>query len=165
MKRKQSFGAVRIQNMKNSTVYCGPVEGSVYVEDCKDCTIFIAARQLRVHDTYGVDFYVHLVSGPIIENCYGVRFGEYKLLSYFELDDQMEKSGLSQTTNCYTDVKDFKWHKARKSPNWNVIGGKEEIPEAKSDLVKIGKLTAETNSASATREVDDGEVSSDEDEL
>mmetsp|Transcript_22061 Transcript_22061/g.33691 ORF Transcript_22061/g.33691 Transcript_22061/m.33691 type:complete len:403 (+) Transcript_22061:141-1349(+) len=158
---KQSFGALRIQDINDCTIYCGPVEGSVYVENCKNCTIFLAAQQLRIHDTSGVDFYVHLVSGPIIENCSGVRFGEYKLLSYSGLDEQMKKCGLSETTNCYADVKDFKWHKARKSPNWNIIGEEEAIPEAKSDLVNIGIFSSETDQEAHA----DHEEESSDDEL
>lgn len=41
--------------------------------------------QLRIHNTTGTDFYVHVMSGPIIEDCKGVRFAPY-CLSYCRLE-------------------------------------------------------------------------------
>ncbi|GMH72047.1 hypothetical protein TrRE_jg10476, partial [Triparma retinervis] len=63
------YGAVRLANLEGCTVYLGMIKGPLYVENVKDCKIFATARQLRIHDTIGVDFYVHTCSGPIIEHC------------------------------------------------------------------------------------------------
>jgi Tubulin binding cofactor C len=65
--------ALRLRGLSHCTVYCGPVRGSVYVEDCSDCTIVVACRQLRIHTTYRTDMYVHTLSGPIIEDCNAIR--------------------------------------------------------------------------------------------
>lgn len=37
------------------------------------------ALQLRIHDSQGVDFYVAVASGPIIEDCSGLRFAPSRL--------------------------------------------------------------------------------------
>jgi Tubulin binding cofactor C len=65
--------ALRLRGLSHCTVYCGPVRGSVYVEDCSDCTVVVACRQLRIHTTYRTDMYVHTLSGPIIEDCNAIR--------------------------------------------------------------------------------------------
>lgn len=33
----------------------------------------------------------------------------------------LQEAGLADVTNAWEDVKDFKWHRARRSPNWSVI--------------------------------------------
>lgn len=33
----------------------------------------------------------------------------------------IQEAGLNETENAWADVKDFKWHRAQKSPNWDVI--------------------------------------------
>ena len=35
---------------------------------------YLSGVQLRIHDSEGVDFYVLVASGPIIEDCVGLRF-------------------------------------------------------------------------------------------
>ena len=67
------YGAVRLQHLTNCTVYIGSVLGPLYVEDVKGCKVFARSRQLRIHDTYATDFYVWTSSGPIIEDCNGLR--------------------------------------------------------------------------------------------
>lgn len=32
-----------------------------------------------------------------------------------------QEAGLADVANAWEDVKDFKWHRAQKSPNWSVI--------------------------------------------
>ena len=39
--------ALRLRDMEDCFVYCGPVRGSVYVERCVGCTFFTACRQVR----------------------------------------------------------------------------------------------------------------------
>eukprot|EP00611_Tribonema_gayanum_P010329 TRINITY_DN2031_c0_g2_i1.p1 TRINITY_DN2031_c0_g2~~TRINITY_DN2031_c0_g2_i1.p1 ORF type:complete len:310 (-),score=84.21 TRINITY_DN2031_c0_g2_i1:1154-2041(-) len=65
--------ALRLRNLRDCRIYSGPIRGSVYVEACHNCTIMVACRQLRVHGSSGIDFYVHTLSGPIIEGCTATR--------------------------------------------------------------------------------------------
>mmetsp|Transcript_12016 Transcript_12016/g.21825 ORF Transcript_12016/g.21825 Transcript_12016/m.21825 type:complete len:418 (+) Transcript_12016:141-1394(+) len=137
------YGAVRLQSLKNCTVYLGCVMGPLYVEDVKDCKIFAQGRQLRIHDTYGVDFYVHMCSGPIIEKCDGLRFGEYCI--DFEGKEAMVKStGLLEVNdgkNMYFDVQDFKWLKKMKSPHFDLLDVEDEesgaVDKSENEAVKV----------------------------
>ena len=54
-----------------------PVKGSIYVTQCEGCTLYLGSRQLRMHTSTNVDFYVHTSSHPIIEHCTGLRFAPY----------------------------------------------------------------------------------------
>ena len=53
-----AIGSVRLESCEDSFIYLGPCMTSVYLEDCKRCTIFIASHQLRIHNTYDCDLYV-----------------------------------------------------------------------------------------------------------
>ncbi|CAM9829124.1 unnamed protein product, partial [Hapterophycus canaliculatus] len=68
------LGALRLRRLASCRVVCGPVRGPIYVEACKDCVIVAAGRQLRIHESEGVDFYVLVSSGPLIEDCSRLRF-------------------------------------------------------------------------------------------
>ena len=57
----------------------GPVAGSVFVDQCVGCTFFVAAKQMRIHNTRACTFCVHTQSGPIIEDCSGLGFSFYGL--------------------------------------------------------------------------------------
>ncbi|CAM9229294.1 unnamed protein product, partial [Scytosiphon promiscuus] len=135
------LGALRLRRLESCRVVCGPVRGPIYVEACKDCVIVAAGRQLRIHDSEDVDFYVLVASGPIIEDCSRLRFAPSGL-RYPEYQYQLQAAGLAkdQVTNAWKDVKDFKWHRAHKSPNWNIIPETEResdslaVPAPKVDL-------------------------------
>jgi len=113
--------AVRAHQLQNCKVFCGPVSGSFFIEDAKNCVFVIAARQARIHKAVGCDFYLGVMSQPIIELCSGVRFGPYAL-EYAELGQQVEKAGLKPiySNQMWKQVQDFNWLKADASPNWSL---------------------------------------------
>ena len=122
------MNGLRIDCLQRCHVYAGPVAGSVFVDECTDCVFVIASRQIRIHHTLNTDFYVHPQSGPIIEDCEGLRFAPYGL-TYPHLSDHYSTSGLLRSRNKWNDVKDFKWLRAQHSPNWS------ELPEAERMVV------------------------------
>ncbi|KAG5188767.1 tubulin binding cofactor C-domain-containing protein [Tribonema minus] len=147
--------ALRLRNLRDCLIYSGPIRGSVYVEACHNCTIMVACRQLRVHGSSGIDFYVHTLSGPIIEGCTATRFAPYRL-SYPGLQQHMAEAALilpqRSATQTYLptpetraadsaagtasalpivepwrDVKDFLWHRSRQSPNWCIMPDEDRV--------------------------------------
>jgi hypothetical protein len=44
--RCEALTFVRMENLKDCRVYCGPVAGPVYVESCTGCTFVLASRQV-----------------------------------------------------------------------------------------------------------------------
>ncbi|KAJ1456898.1 tubulin binding cofactor C-domain-containing protein [Pelagophyceae sp. CCMP2097] len=107
------LGALRLKNVRNCEVYAGRVTGPAFVVDVVGCRLRLAARQLRIHDTYDTDFYVAVSSGPIVEDCCGLRFAAYSTAWTPSLD--------VVSTAAWRDVKDFKWLKAAQSPHWALL--------------------------------------------
>ena len=56
------LSALKIEGLCNCSLYIGPVSGSVFVRNCKDCTVFVVARQLRIHDSLRCSWFVQVRS-------------------------------------------------------------------------------------------------------
>lgn len=114
------LGSMRVVNLKNCDVYCGPIDGSVFVNGCTGCRFVLASRQVRIHRSNDCTFEVQTNSGPIIEDCDKLRFGPYPNLRYEGSDEDFRESTLDDSS-CWRDVKDFKWHRSHASPHWSVL--------------------------------------------
>lgn len=92
---------------------------------------------MRIHHTKLSSFYTHVSSGPIIEDCDGLRFGIYNI-KYKELDNDWLNSKLNREKNYWNDVKDFKWIKLQHSPHWEEISQSLIYPESLlPDIIKV----------------------------
>ena len=122
-----SPGALHMDRLTNCSVLVGPVSGSVFADECNKCTFALACQQLRIHNTYESDFYIHVTSRAIIEDCRNVRFAPFNW-TYAELDKHFVTSGLNREVNNWDLVDDFDWLAAdTKSPHWSVIEEQERI--------------------------------------
>ncbi|EAX93658.1 tubulin folding cofactor C, putative [Trichomonas vaginalis G3] len=100
-------------NLKDTTVIALNIGGSIHITKCTNCKFLLGCKQLRIHETYDTDFYVEMMSGPIIEDCDRVRFAPY-----------------GSQPGPWNDVKDFKWLKSEKSPHWTTIPENEQsVPQ------------------------------------
>jgi hypothetical protein len=131
---KRPSGAVRFINLKGCTVFCGPVAGSCFFENCHDCRFYIASRQVRIHDSTRSDFYLHVLSRPIIEHCSELRFAPY-LLSYPALRAQIAQAGLEkkEAADMWKDVDDFRWLRQQQSPNWALLADADRVSHTVAD--------------------------------
>lgn len=113
--------AFHIRGLKNCTVLVGPVSRSLLISDCTSCRFWIGCQQLRVHTTTETDFYLHVTSKAIIEDCTKVRFAPYNW-NYSGIDADYKASGLDRSRNSWDAVDDFKWlNPNAPSPNWALI--------------------------------------------
>ena len=113
--------AIHIFNLKNCRIFSGPVSGSIFMRACTDCVFVFACQQLRIHNTYDTDFYIHVTSKAIIEDCSRVGFAPYNW-EYPALDSDYQFSGLDRDRNNWDQVDDFNFLAAGvASPNWSVI--------------------------------------------
>jgi len=115
-----SCRALYMRKLRGCTVLAAPVAGAIYVSDCTNCTFVIGTRQLRMHTSSDCTFYLHAASNPIIENCEGFRFAPYPPLPP-ALSGALAAAGLKAESNLWDQVDDFKWIKARQSPNWAIL--------------------------------------------
>ena len=120
----QLFGtpsAVHMDRITDCKIFCGPVPGSVFVDNCTDSTLVLSCQQLRVHHTKDVKFYLHVTSRGIIEDTSQVQFAPYNW-TYPGIEDDYKRSELDQARNSWDDIDDFNWLASDKhSPNWSLI--------------------------------------------
>lgn len=109
-------------------ILCGPVSTSIFVEKCSECTFVVACQQLRVHSTSDCDFYVHVTSRAIIEDCERVRFAPFNW-KYEGIDEHFKSVNLDIKENNWNLVNDFNWLSSVPSPNWKVIEEEERVVE------------------------------------
>eukprot|EP00871_Galdieria_phlegrea_P003037 jgi/Galph1/3734/GphlegSOOS_G2386.1 len=67
----------RMKYLRDCTIFVGPVQTTAYIECCSDCTIVIAAQQVRIHDCHRCAFRVLSKQGSILERCSDILFGPY----------------------------------------------------------------------------------------
>jgi len=98
----------------------------VHLEKATACHFSIASRQIRIHETRNCDFYLYVLSGPIIETCSELRFAPYNF-SYERYSQHMMDAGLAADIsstdsnnehNKWAQVEDFNWLRVQHSPNW-----------------------------------------------
>lgn len=133
------MGAIRMNDLKDCTVYAGPVAGSAFFENCINCTLVVASRQIRIHDSIGCDFYLQVSSNPIVEDCSGIRVSKYHM-SYTDIEDHFKVSGLDRSSNYWDNVQDFKWHRVQHSPNWSILPNDDIDTKSKDERVTLKLL-------------------------
>ncbi|KAI9012989.1 tubulin binding cofactor C-domain-containing protein [Gaertneriomyces semiglobifer] len=125
------ISTLHIKSLTSCIVITGPINGSVFIEDCVNCVLVVACHQFRMHKTTRTDIYLHTPTHPIIEDCHGIRFASYpyrelqEALTATVLDDLFQAASLKSDENRYQEVNDFKWLRKTASPNWTLLTEKE----------------------------------------
>ena len=124
-----SPGAVHVSNLKSCKIFSGPVSGSIFIDECTDCVFVMPCQQMRIHSTTSTDFYIHVTSKAIIEDCQKVRFAPYNW-KYSAIDEHYKASGLDKSRNNWNDVDDFNWLASDShSPNWSTLPDEDQIKQ------------------------------------
>ncbi|XP_028409062.1 tubulin-specific chaperone C-like [Dendronephthya gigantea] len=119
--------ALHLEKLESCKVFCGPVSGSVFINNCKNCVFVFPCQQLRVHDTVKSQFYLHVTSRAIIEDSNELGFSQFNW-KYDGMDDHFETSRLDRTKNNWQFVDDFNWLKTEEhSPNWHIISDEHKV--------------------------------------
>lgn len=135
------IGALYIKRLTRCRIITGPVQGSVHINDARQCTISLAARQIRMHHSTSCKMHVFCASDPIIEHCQDIGVGEYAL-SYIGSDQHMQDAGLASLEDRRRQVQDFNWLRQTQSPNWSLLGEAElevELALRKVDAEKLAE--------------------------
>ncbi|KNC54471.1 uncharacterized protein AMSG_10468 [Thecamonas trahens ATCC 50062] len=88
------------------TLVFGPVEGSFFLRDCTNCTVIVAAGQLRTRDCRDCDIFLFAASDPIIEASTAMVFHHYNA-AYPGLSAHFAAAGLDPAVNRWTAMYDF----------------------------------------------------------
>ncbi|XP_074660584.1 tubulin-specific chaperone C-like [Tubulanus polymorphus] len=113
--------AMHVNKLKDCVVLCGPISGSIFIDNCSNCSFVVACQQLRIHSTTDSKFYIHVTSRAIIEDCSNVEFAPY-CFAYDQIDRHYLIAGLDRKRNNWNDIDDFNWLASdTHSPNWSLI--------------------------------------------
>jgi len=119
---------VHLTKMRGCTVVGGPVMTSVFLEECHNSKVVIGCQQLRTHKSHHCDFYLHVRSRAIIEDCSDCRFAPYNR-KYTGATEEFAAAQLDAGVNHWDQVDDFNWLSSEKaSPNWSFIPENERVP-------------------------------------
>ncbi|KAH7647351.1 hypothetical protein FG379_003018 [Cryptosporidium bovis] len=122
---------VEISDVSSCTILVGPVTTSIFINKCKNCIICVTCRQIRLHNSEGVQVWLSCCTPPLMENCKHITFDLREKTNsnyYREYENHLKKKNVN---NCeflslerFT-VSDFSWLRLQSSPNWSI--GKIEL--------------------------------------
>jgi hypothetical protein len=112
--------ALRLSRLEDCTVISAPVNGSIFVQHCKNLVLHSASRQIRIHDTTNSSFLIYTQSRPTIETCSGLKFGPYDV-SHDSMESWLNQCEFVLERNEWLNVQDFNWLLRANSPNWSPI--------------------------------------------
>ncbi|ORZ31694.1 tubulin binding cofactor C-domain-containing protein [Catenaria anguillulae PL171] len=87
-------------------IFIGPCDGSVFIRDCSDCTIFVIGRQVRFRDCSKCYIYIHSATPPALETSRDMSFRVFQG-SYERLQEHFNSANLEVYTNQWARVHDF----------------------------------------------------------
>jgi hypothetical protein len=126
------FSALYLKNIKDSLIVCGQVTGAIHITNVENSVLVTSCRQFRMHASKNVAVYLHSASRPIIEDCRDVRFAP--------LPKAFTTPEVSQASNQWDQIDDFKWLKIEPSPNFRLL---EESERIKDDVWRATVLEGE----------------------
>jgi len=134
---------LHISSVNNCTINIDKrVDGAIHVTSCNDSSIYGASHQLRIHESAGLEFHVHVDTGPILEESTNICFF----------------AGLGDNILC--EAKDFEWFRSDKpSPNFRIV---EEPVHPSIDVIRNNSCPNLDLCGEATPGIQDN---SDDDEL
>ena len=98
--------SMTIDRCKNCELILSAVRGSVFIRDCVNSKFQIVCGQFRCRSCTNCDFYMHVKTRPVVESSIDVRIG-CSTVSYPDLINQMNRSGLDPLQNFWYDIHDF----------------------------------------------------------
>ncbi|CAM9745893.1 unnamed protein product [Ascophyllum nodosum] len=98
--------ALTIDVCTDCRIFTGPCESSIFVRNCKNCTLVLACQQFRARDCSGCTFFLFSATKPVIESSSDLRFACYTL-DYFSLAGQFSVANLSVWDNKWSRIFNF----------------------------------------------------------
>lgn len=95
-----------IDNCEDTTFIIGPCNGSIFIRTSMNCEVSIISKQLRFRDCENMTIYSYCQSEPVIENCFGFKFGPFNY-NFPQLDILFEKSDIEKSASKYNKIYDF----------------------------------------------------------
>ena len=110
---------VQIDEVKNSRIFVGACESSMFIRNCTGCTFYIACRQLRLREVTNCTFYCFSTAEVHIEYSNTVRFAPFNG-GYPEHDGHLTNAKLPVDHNLWYDIFDHN-DPAKTHANWSLL--------------------------------------------
>ena len=113
----------QIDEMINCKVLVGACEASIFIRDCKNCTFFVACKQLRIRDCIDCIIYCYSMSEVHIELSSGLKFAHLNS-AYPEQMNHFKQCKLDPSRNYWYDIFDHS-DPDKSGKNWSLLPPKE----------------------------------------
>jgi hypothetical protein len=111
---------VQIDNVKNSKIFIGACESSMFIRNCSDCTFYIACRQLRLREVTNCKFFCFSTAEVHIEYSKGCQFAPFNG-GYPEQAEHLQTAKLPYLEhNLWYDIFDHN-DPGKTHENWSLI--------------------------------------------
>lgn len=117
--------ALQLRALENCVVVVvGCVQGATMMFNLKQCTVYVASAQIRIHDSMACRLLLHVRSHPIIEDSKELKFGQLMVTGVEGLSSEEQcllekgKRRLCEDNELWASVQDFNWLRDSPSPNW-----------------------------------------------
>ena len=111
---------VQIDQVKNSKIFVGACESSMFIRNCEDCTFYIACRQLRLREVKNCKFFCFSTAEVHIEYSSGCQFAPFNG-GYPGQAEHLEAAKLPYTShNLWYDIFDHN-DPAKTKENWSIL--------------------------------------------
>ncbi|CAG7823149.1 unnamed protein product [Allacma fusca] len=111
---------LRITGLKDCKLVCGPVQTSVFIDNCTNCKLYLCCQQLRTHSSHELEIYLRVRARAIIEDCTGIRFAPYSY-PHNKSYEWHQRVNMDPNLERFDCVDDFNWLSDTQSPNWSVM--------------------------------------------
>lgn len=97
---------ITVDRCEDTNFFIGPVKGSIFFRDCKNCKISVACNQFRCRDLYDSTVYMYTTGDPVIESSNNIKIAPYNL-AYPKLGEHVNECGFDVNDNRWDLVFDF----------------------------------------------------------
>ncbi|XP_039250874.1 protein XRP2-like [Styela clava] len=118
---------VTIDKCIDCQIVLGPIKGSLFFRNCKNCKCLCACQQFRTRDCSRMDIFLFCMTQPIIEASNRMKFGCYQL-SHAGLEKQFADAGLEIMNNTWNSIYDFTPN-PEEGANWSLIPEETNIDQ------------------------------------
>lgn len=118
---------IHMTKLRDCKIIGGPVLTSIFLEHCQNCSFVLGCQQVRIHKSHDCQFYLHVRSRAIIEDCSGCRFAPYNR-EYDRKSEEFAAANLDLEVNNWDQIDDFNWLSTEEpSPNWSILPQHERL--------------------------------------
>ncbi|KAL0230020.1 hypothetical protein PCE1_003584 [Barthelona sp. PCE] len=99
--------SVNVDACEGCNFFFGPINGPIFIRECKDCTLVVSGGQIRFKKCENVRICLHSTTRPIIEMCKNVSFQCFSGSVYNEFDEQFKEINRDPLHNMWSSVYNF----------------------------------------------------------